>query len=305
MKILITGGAGFIGSHVVDKFIALGHKVIVVDNLSTGSKINIHPQAKFYRSNIQDKKLEQIFKKNKPQVILHLAAQINVRRSVDDPLFDAKTNILGTINLLENCVKYKVKKVIFISTGGAIYGDGVKIPTIETANQSPVSPYGIAKLSVEKYLHFYHMQYGLSYTVLRLANVYGPRQNARGEAGVVAIFCQRLKDNQYLLINGSGEQTRDYVYVNDVVSALVMALNNTKTGCYNIGTSRETSVNELAKKLIAISGRNVKTKHRQSLKGEQMRSCLNNDKIKKELDWQPKYDLTKGLQETWQWFSRQ
>jgi len=193
MKILVTGGAGFIGSHLVDKLIANHHHVIVVDDLSTGKKGNLNREAKFYNLNIQDKKIANIFKKEKPVVVYHLAAQMNVRKSITDPIFDANNNIIGSINLLENCIKHKVKKFVFISTGGAIYGDTVKLPTPEDSLASPISPYGIAKLSIEKYLHYYFRQYKLPYTVLRLANIYGPRQDSQGEAGVVAIFCNNLK----------------------------------------------------------------------------------------------------------------
>ncbi|NMC51687.1 NAD-dependent epimerase/dehydratase family protein [Candidatus Kuenenbacteria bacterium] len=304
MTILVTGGAGFIGSHLVDKLIKEKHRVIVVDDLSTGKKINLNKRAKFYRLDIQDKKLEQIFKKEKPQVVYHLAAQMNVRKSIADPIFDAKTNIVGVLNLLENCVKYHVKKFVFISTGGAIYGDGVKIPTPETATEAPISPYGIAKLATEKYLHYYRHQYGLNYTVLRLANIYGPRQNYLGEAGVVAIFCHQLKNNQPTFINGPGQQTRDFVFVADVVAAALKALKDKKPNIYNIATSKENNINQLASALQKVSGVKTPIEHRSAIKGEQMRSCLNYQKIKKHLGWSPKYDLEKGLRETWQWFQK-
>lgn len=302
MKILVTGGAGFIGSHMVDKLVSLKHKVVVIDDLSTGKKENLNQKARFYKVKVQDRKVEEIFRKERPQAIFHLAAQIDVRYSVKDPVFDAQTNILGTINLLESCVKQKIKKFIFISTGGAIYGDGAKVPTPESALEAPVSPYGIAKLSVSKYLHFYQVQYGLSYVDLRLANIYGPRQDSKGEAGVTAIFCGRLKENKFLLVNGSGKQTRDYVYVKDVVDAAVRAFRSSKVGCYNVGTGKETSVNQLAENLVKVSGRDVQIKHKAAVKGEQMRSCLSSNKIRRELGWKPKYDLKKGLEETWEWF---
>ncbi|NMB48044.1 NAD-dependent epimerase/dehydratase family protein [Candidatus Kuenenbacteria bacterium] len=302
MKILVTGGAGFIGSHLVDNLIKKNYSVIVADNLSTGKRVNLNPKARFYHLDIQDKKLEAVFKKEKPAAIYHLAAQMNVRKSIADPLFDARTNIIGVLNLLENCVKYKVKKFVFISTGGAIYGDGVKIPTPETATEAPISPYGIVKLATEKYLHYYHHQYGLNYTVLRLANVYGPRQNFQGEAGVVAIFCHQLKNNQPLFINGPGRQTRDFVFVADVVAACLKALTDKKPNIYNVAASRENNIQQLVATLQKVSGRKTPVKHRPAIKGEQMRSCLNYQKIKKHLSWSPKYDLEKGLKETWQWF---
>ncbi|HOZ37105.1 MAG TPA: NAD-dependent epimerase/dehydratase family protein [bacterium] len=304
MKILVTGGAGFIGSHLVDKLIEQKHRVIIVDDLSTGKKTNLNRRAKFYRLDVQDKKFAQIFAKEKPTAIYHLAAQMNVRKSIADPLFDARTNILGVLNLLENCVKYRVKKFVFISTGGAIYGDGVKIPTPETATEAPISPYGIAKLATEKYLHYYQHQYGLNYTVLRLANVYGPRQNYLGEAGVVAIFCHQLKNNQPLFINGPGKQTRDFVFVADVVSAALKALNDEKPNIYNIATSQENNINQLVATLQKVSGIKTPIKHRPAIKGEQLRSCLDYRQIKKHLGWTPKYDLAKGLKETWEWFQK-
>lgn len=304
MKILVTGGAGFIGSHLVGNLIQNNYSVIVVDNLSTGKRQNLNPRARFYRLDIQDKKLEQIFKKEKPQVVYHLAAQMNVRKSIADPIFDAQANIIGVLNLLENCVKYRIKKFVFISTGGAIYGDGVKIPTPETAIEAPISPYGIAKLATEKYLHYYHHQYGLNYTVLRLANIYGPRQNYLGEAGVVAIFCHQLKNNQPIFINGNGHQTRDFVFVADVVAAALKALKDKKPNIYNIATSKENNINQLASALQKVSGVKTPIEHRSAIKGEQMRSCLNYQKIKKHLGWSPKYDLEKGLRETWQWFQK-
>ncbi|OGG92219.1 hypothetical protein A3H03_03440 [Candidatus Kuenenbacteria bacterium RIFCSPLOWO2_12_FULL_42_13] len=305
MKIIVTGGAGFIGSHLVDSLIKARHKVIVVDDLSTGKKENLSPAAKFYRLNVKDKKLEAVFKKEKPAAVFHLAAQTNVRKSIADPVFDAETNIIGSLNLLENSVKFKAIKFIFISTGGAIYGDGVKIPTPETAEEAPISPYGIAKLSVEKYLHYYHRQYGLNYSVLRLANIYGPRQNYLGEAGVVAIFCNQLKKHQPLFINGFGCQTRDFVFVADVVSACLKVLTDAKPNIYNIGTAQENNINQLAVALQKVSGINTLIKHRSAIKGEQMKSCLSYQKIKSHLSWRPKHNLEGGLKETWRWFSKQ
>ena len=300
-KILVTGGAGFIGSHLVDEFIMQNHQVIVVDDLSTGKKENLNPQAKFYQLKIQDRKLSVIFKKEKPAIVCHLAAQMNVRRSIVDPIFDAQSNIIGSLNLLENCVKYKIKKFIFISSGGAIYGDGVKIPTLETEKEQPLSPYGIAKLALEKYLYYYSNQHRLPYTILRLANIYGPRQNYLGEAGVVAVFGHQLISKKSLWVNG-GQQTRDFVYVADVVSAVIKALPKQVQGIFNIGTGKQTNIDNLTKKIIQISQTKVPIKHRPYIAGEQMRSCLSYNKIKHDLNWQPKYDLNKGLKQTWDWF---
>ncbi|OIO15962.1 UDP-glucose 4-epimerase [Candidatus Kuenenbacteria bacterium CG11_big_fil_rev_8_21_14_0_20_37_9] len=303
MAILVTGGAGFIGSHLTDSLIAKKHRVIVLDDLSSGFKKNINAQAKFYQLDIQNKKLKNIFKKEKPKIVYHLAAQINVRRSIQDPIFDAQKNILGSLNLLENCIKYAVKKFIFISTGGAIYGDGVKVPTQENALKRPTSPYGIAKLSIEKYLHYYNNQYNFRYTVLRLANVYGPRQNWEGEAGVVAIFLNNLKNKKPLKIFG-GKQTRDFVYVSDVVNACIKVLNQKKTAIYNIGTGEETTVNQLAKKILKISNKKNTIKHLPYIKGEQLKNCLSFAKIKQELQWQPQYDLNRGLEATMDYFKK-
>jgi len=300
-KILVTGGAGFIGSHLVDEFIMQNHQVIVVDDLSTGKKENLNPQAKFYQLKIQDRKLSLIFKKEKPAIVCHLAAQMNVRRSIVDPIFDAQSNIIGSLNLLENCVKYKIKKFIFISSGGAIYGDGVKIPTLETEKEQPISPYGIAKLALEKYLYYYSNQHRLPYTILRLANIYGPRQNYLGEAGVVAVFGHQLISKKSLWVNG-GQQTRDFVYVADVVSAVIKALPKQVQGIFNIGTGKQTNIDNLAKKMIQISQTKVFIKHRPYVTGEQMKSCLSFNKIKHDLNWQPQYDLNKGLKQTWDWF---
>ena len=300
-KILVTGGAGFIGSHLVDEFIMQNHQVIVVDDLSTGKKENLNPQAKFYQLKIQDRKLSLIFKKEKPAIVCHLAAQMNVRRSIVDPIFDAQSNIIGSLNLLENCVKYKIKKFIFISSGGAIYGDGVKIPTLETEKEQPLSPYGIAKLALEKYLYYYSNQHRLPYTILRLANIYGPRQNYLGEAGVVAVFGHQLISKKSLWVNG-GQQTRDFVYVADVVSAVIKALPKQVQGIFNIGTGKQTNIDNLAKKMIQISQTKVFIKHRPYVTGEQRKSCLSFNKIKHDLNWQPQYDLNKGLKQTWDWF---
>ncbi len=227
MKILVTGGAGFIASHIADAFIEEGHSVHILDNLSSGFEKNINPKASFIKADIRDKSLSKIFEKEKFDVINHHAAQMDVRRSVADPAFDAEINILGTINLLQNAVKYKVSKFMFASTGGAIYGEQEYFPADEKHPTAPLSPYGISKLSVEKYLFFYKAQYDLNYSILRYANIYGPRQNPHGEAGVVAIFSKKLLNGEQPVINGEGKQTRDYTFVKDVVKANLLALNDT------------------------------------------------------------------------------
>lgn len=302
MKILVTGGAGFIGSHLVDRLVKLKYRVVVIDDLSSGKKENINSKAKFYKIDICQKKVSEIFRKEKIGIVFHLAAQKNLRKSVDDPVYDAQINILGSLNLLENCVKYKVKKFIFASTGGAIYGEAIKIPTPETYSAQPTSPYGITKLSIDYYLYFYHLVHGLKYISLRLANVYGTRQDPEGEAGVVAIFIDRILKNRQPVINGDGKQTRDYVYVDDVVKASILALKKNRVGYYNIGTEKETSVNQLFKKIVRISDQKIKEVHGPAKLGEQQRSCLDCQKAKKELSWQPKIDLNQGLRLTYQWF---
>jgi len=235
MKILVTGGAGFIGSHVVDAYLELGHEVVVVDNLSSGSIENLNPKAKFYEMDIRDSDIEDLFKNEKPDVVNHHAAQMDVRKSVEDPIYDADVNIIGSLNLLQNCIKYGVKKFIFASTGGAIYGEQDYFPADEEHPTRPLSPYGVAKLTVEKYLYFYKEVHGLNYVVLRYANIYGPRQNPHGEAGVVAIFTSKMLKGEQPVINGDGFQTRDYTFVGDVVRANVLALSYEKSDVFNIG----------------------------------------------------------------------
>lgn len=303
MKFLVTGGAGFIGSHLVDRLIKEGQNVIVIDNLSTGKKENLNKKAKFYKVDILSPKISEIFKKEKPKIIFHFAAQIDLRKSVKNPIEDAKTNILGSLNILENCKKFKVKKIIFASTGGAIYGEARILPTPETYFENPLSPYGTAKLAVEKYLNYYQI-FGLSYISLRLSNVYGPRQNSKGEAGVIAIFCDKMLSGGQPIIYGNGKQTRDFVFVDDVVEASILAMKSGKTGIYNIGTAKETDINTIFKKLKGLTHSNCKEVHGPEKIGEQKRSCLDFKKAKKELGWRPKYDLDKGLKKTIEWFKK-
>ncbi len=297
-KILVTGGAGFIGSNVADNFVFLGHKVVIVDNLSTGFRENINPGAKFYRVDIRSKKIEEIFKKEKIETLCHHAAQIDVRKSVEDPIHDARINIEGTLNLLSNCIKYKTKKVIFASTGGALYGEQDYFPADEKHPERPLSPYGIAKLAIEKYLYFYKEVFGLNYISLRYANVYGPRQNPWGEAGVVAIFTKKLLSGEKTIINGDGKQTRDFVYVKDVVKANLSALNYPKSDYFNIGTGIESDVNNIFRLLKEKTDSKQKEIHGPAKPGEQKRSVLDYSKAKKLLGWSPQYSLEKGIEET-------
>ena len=301
-KALVTGGAGFIGSWVVDALVSKGLEAVVVDNLLTGNRDNLNEKSKFYGVDIRDKKISEIFEKEKPDYVFHLAAQTNVRESIKNPIEDCEVNILGTLNVLNCCVKYGVRKMIFSSTGGAIYGDNCKIPTPETEKEEPISPYGISKLSVEKYLEFYQHIYDLDYVALRYSNVYGPRQNSKGEAGVVAIFVNDILSNKQPVINGSGNQTRDYVYVKDVAEANFLALNF--SGIFNVGTGKETSVNNIFKKIKKIMDVDIKEIHGPEIKGEQMRSCLDSDKLLRK-GWSVEYGLDKGLKETIGYFKNE
>lgn len=303
MKILLTGGAGFIGSHIADELIKEGWDVVIIDNLSTGRKENLNPKAKFYQIDIQSSDLEKIFKEEKPDCVNHHAAQASVRNSVSDPVYDAQVNILGTLNLLENCVKQQVKKVIFASSGGAIYGEQEKFPADETHAANPLSPYGVTKLSAEHYLYYYKANYGLNYTALRYSNVYGPCQDPHGEAGVVAIFMNRIIKNLQPVINGDGKQTRDFVYVKDVVGANVKAL-NMGDGIFNIGTGIEVSVNDLLSLIKGVSNVQIDEIYGPAKAGEQRRSVIDPSKAKKILGWEPRIFLKEGLIETFDYFRK-
>ncbi len=303
MKILVTGGAGFIGSQVADQYLALGHQVVIVDNLSTGQKKNINPQAKFIKLDIQDRDIFELFRQEKFDVVNHHAAQMNIRLSVEDPTFDARNNIIGTINLLEAAVKNNVKKFIFISSGGAIYGEQDYFPADELHPTRPLSPYGIAKLTGEKYLYYYYKTYGLNYVVLRYANIYGPRQNPKGEAGVVSIFASKLLNHDQPIINGDGKQTRDYVFVADVVDMNARILNyNNQPDFFNVGTGIETDVNALFKIINGLTSGNAKEVHGPAKAGEQLRSVLDNNKARQILGWTPKVSLDQGLKQTVDFF---
>lgn len=301
-RALVTGGAGFIGSHIVDRLVKKGYGVVVVDNLSTGQKKNVNPKAKFYKVDIQSPRVRDVFVKFKPQFVFHFAAQIDVRKSVANPIEDAKTNILGSLNILENCRMQNVKKVIFASSGGTIYGDATVIPTPETYPGNPLSPYGIAKYATEQYLSYYWNVFYLPFISLRLANIYGPRQNSKGEAGVVAIFADMMLNNRQPVIYGNGRQTRDFVFVKDVVEASMKAIQSKRVGVYNVGTAKETSVNEIFSLLKHLIRCPFKKVHSPARKGEQARSCLSYEKIQREIGWNPSYELQRGLQETVEWF---
>ena len=303
MNILVTGGAGFIGSHIVDQLIAKGHQVIIIDNLVTGQTDLINPQAVFYQEDITNaEQVNKIIQQHQIQVICHQAAQLDVRKSVQDPQYDAQVNIIGTINLFEAAHKNGVKKVVFASSGGAIYGDTDILPTPETHPTDPISPYGIAKLVMEKYAHYYKTIYNIDYTALRYSNVYGPRQNTQGEAGVIAIFASRMLENKEVFINGDGENTRDFVFVQDVVDANIAALTGDIVGAYNVGTSIQSTINQVFDIIHNLSNSNVDKKHIEAKLGEQKHSSLSYDKLQESINWTPKTDLESGLQQTVEWF---
>lgn len=304
MNILVTGGAGFIGSNIVDAYLERGHEVSVVDNLISGSLDNLNSKVNFFRMDIRDPQMTRIFKQKRFDVVNHLAAQMDVRHSVADPMFDASVNIVGTLNVLENCIKAGVKKVIFSSTGGAVYGEQDYFPADEQHPTRPLSPYGIAKLAVEKYLFFYNAVHGLNYVVLRYANVYGPRQNPQGEAGVVAIFTDKMLKGESPIINGDGKQTRDYTFVGDVVYANLLALDYDKTDIFNIGTSSETDVNTLFQKLKKATRSSAEERHGPAKNGEQLRSVIDFTKAKNLMGWTPKVSLDQGLDSTVEFFKK-
>ncbi|MBU0649257.1 NAD-dependent epimerase/dehydratase family protein [Patescibacteria group bacterium] len=306
-KAIVTGGAGFIGSHMVDHLLKKGFRVAVIDNLKTGKRENISAKAKFYKQDITNlKSILNIFKKEKPDYVFHFAAQLDLRFSVDNPWQDAKENIIGGINIIEASRRIKLKKFIFSSTGGAIYGGAWKIPTPETYRPHPLSPYGVSKLSFEEYLHCYrHMrQNSLDSVSLRYANVYGPRQDSRGEAGVIAIFARKFLAGKQPIIFGDGKNTRDFVYVSDVVDANWRALmsKNPRHKIFNIGTGKETSINQIFQKLKKLTASQFKPKHGPAKAGEERRSVLACARARQELKWKPKIDLDTGLAMTVDWF---
>ena len=302
MKICVTGGAGFIGSNIVDAYVEAGHEVVILDNFSSGKWENVNPGAKVYELDINDENVEKIFFEEKFEVLNHHAAQMDVRVSVRDPKFDASTNILGGLNLYEAAKNSGVKKIIFASTGGAIYGEQDYFPADEDHPQRPYSPYGISKLANEKYLFYYRQVYGLNYVALRYTNVYGPRQNPHGEAGVIAIFASKMLEGGQPRINGDGEQTRDYVYVGDVVRANLLALGENADGIYNVATGIESSVNDLFRILKDETGSGCDEIHAPAQAGEQMRSVCSYGKIQRELGWKPAVGLKEGLQKTVRFF---
>ncbi|MEY5131519.1 MAG: hypothetical protein RL734_1586 [Bacteroidota bacterium] len=298
MKIAVTGGAGFIASHIADAYLSLGHEVVIIDNLSTGKRENIPANARFIEMDVNDPGIPALFMEEKFDIVNHHAAQMDVRVSVQDPTYDARINILGGINIYESALRSGVKKIIFASSGGTVYGEQEYFPADERHPTKPISPYGIAKLSNEQYLFYYAHVHGLPSVAFRYANIYGPRQNPHGEAGVIAIFAQKLLKGEQPVINGDGLQTRDYVYVGDVVAANILALQPQMIGAYNIGTGIETDVNTLFGHLRDLTQSTCEEQHAPAKQGEQMRSVLSHERIFASFGWTPKMDIVEGLSKT-------
>jgi UDP-glucose 4-epimerase len=304
MKILVTGGAGFIGSNIVDAYLKLGHEVIIIDNLSNGQKKNINPKAKFYKADIYDEKaIRKIFQKEKPDIVNHHAAQRDVGFSVANPLEDTKINILGSVNIIKNCIEFKVKKIIYANSGGATYGNPPRkdFPLKESHPINPVNPYGLNKSLIELYLKMYKREYGLDFVSLRYANVYGPRQKG-GEAGVIPIFIEKMLSNQRPSINGDGEQTRDLVYIEDVVMANIIALRKTPGHFYNISTAKPISIRHLFHLIAKETGFKESPIFKEAKPREVRFSSLSCEKAKRELGWIPKTDINEGIKKTVEWF---
>ncbi len=306
MRVLVTGGAGFVGSHVVDRLLAASHKVDVVDNLATGRRERVPAAARLHVCDLRDARLDAVLAAAQPAVVVHVAAQAAVSRSVADPGFDASVNVLGTIALLESCRRAGVPRAVYISTGGAGYGDTDVLPTPEDHPLRPASPYGVSKVTAERYLEVWAGLTGARGLTLRLANVYGPRQDPAGEAGVIAIFTSRLLSGATCVVNGDGEQTRDYVYVGDVADAVARAVASPEaTGIANIGTGAETSVNELYRRLARLTDAHRDAAHAPARPGEQRRSLLDATRAKSLLDWSATTPLDEGLNQTVAWFRKE
>lgn len=302
MKILVTGGAGFIGSNVVDAYIRAGHEVAVVDDLSAGNVDNLNPDARLYELNIANPKLEEVFAEFKPQLVNHHAAQISVPYSVDEPLEDARTNVMGVVNLLECCRKHEVEKIIYVSSGGVVYGESENLPADETFPMRPASPYGISKYAGEMYLNFFANQCGLKYVTFRYSNVYGPRQVPHGEAGVVSIFIKALLAGKTPVIYGDGSCIRDYVFVGDVVDANVKAIEKGENIALNIATNKPTNVNELYGSIKNTMASEIEAEHGPARRGDLQANYLKADLAKSILGWEPKTSLAEGVKQTYGYF---
>lgn len=303
MEVLVTGGAGFIGSNIVDGLIKEGHKAIVVDNLSTGKKENLNKKAEFYQLDIRDQELEKVFEENNITHVIHHAAQIDVQHSIKDPLFDAQNNILGTINVLEMAKKYEVEKIIYASSA-AVYGEPDYLPVDEEHSIKAMSPYGITKHTPEHYIKMYSELYDLKYTIFRYSNVYGPRQDPKGEGGVVSIFVDKMLDEKRPVIFGDGEQTRDFIHVYDIVKANLLALEKGDNTLVNVSAESRDSVNDLVNYLNEILPYSLEAINEEARKGDILHSSLANSKAKELLGWTPDYDLRAGLEQTVEYYSK-
>jgi len=304
VKILVTGGAGFIGSHVVDGFLAAAHEVGVVDDLSTGKRANLNSKATFYNVDIRSAEIADIFAKENPDVVCHHAAQMDVRRAVREPQFDASVNVVGSVNVLESARQSGVKKIIYASTGGAVYGEPASLPVDEGHAIAPLSPYGLTKHTFEEYLALYRRLYGCAYTVLRYPNVFGPRQDPHGEAGVVAIFIQKMLAGEQPTIFGDGTKTRDYVYIDDIVAANLLAI-DAKSDVYNLGWGKEVSDYQIFCAVRDALGVTAEPHFGQKRHGEIDRVCLDSQRIFRDLGWRPRVSLEEGVARTVRWHKRQ
>jgi UDP-glucose 4-epimerase len=302
LKVLVTGGAGFIGSHVADRMVADGHDVAVVDDLSSGRREQVPGAANLYQMDVESRWLDRVIERERPEAVIHLAAQVSVSRSMREPMFDAQVNVLGSLGLVLACRQHGVRRLVFASTGGAIYGDTEVLPTPETFPAWPESPYGAAKLAVEHYLHLFHRLDGFSAACLRFANVYGPRQDPHGEAGVVAIFAGALLEGRAPTIHGDGRKTRDYVYVGDVVEAVAAAMRGEACGAFNIGTGIETDVNRLYGLIAGAAGSDLAAVHGPDRPGDVERSCLAIGRATEVLGWRPRVELAEGVALTVDYF---
>lgn len=296
MRILVTGGAGFIGSHVVDAYVAAGHEVAVVDNLTTGLRENVNPAARFYEADVTDlERMTEIALAERPDVVNHHAAQVNIRLSVANPVWDTQVNVVGTVTVLEAAARAGARKFIFISSGGAVYGDAPVLPTPEDVAPRPISHYGVAKLAGEHYCHVYYVTTGLDYTILRYSNVYGPRQNPDGEAGVTTIFAYKLLRGEQPTIFGDGSKTRDYVHVSDVAAANLLALDRGSLGVFNIGTGRRISDQEVFEAIARVVGYRGRPAYEDFRPGEVMHSCLDWARAREVLGWRPTITFEEGV----------
>ena len=297
MKVLVTGGAGFIGSNIVDKLIEENYEVIIIDDLSTGKEEHINEKAKFYKADISSKEINDIFEKENINIVIHTAAQIDVQKSISNPIYDCKNNIIGTLNILEACKKHKIEKLVY-SSSAAVYGQPDYLPVDEEHPINAMSGYGISKHTPEHYIKMYSDIYELNASILRYSNVYGPRQDPKGEGGVISIFVDKMLDNEKPIIYGDGEQTRDFIYVEDIVSANLAAINKDKTEVYNISCNKKNSINDLATIINKILDTNFSPIYKEARPGDIRHSVLDNNKALNSLAWKPQYDLEQGLKET-------